>query len=92
MKASIKTERIYTITANGVTKNGWREVSQWNGLVELERHGEKIIAITGAQDSILGPFADLFGLSGDCDLTPIKASPGAAKWLQGEQETEGGEA
>lgn len=86
MKATIRTERIYSITIGGVTKDGWREVSSWNGLIELECEGQKLICMTDEEDGLPYVFREVLGLDGEANLVPIKASRSLHEWMRRDED------
>lgn len=85
MKTTIRTERIYTIVgADGSEQDGWREVSSWNGMVELERSGKKIIAMHRDEfpgTAFGGLLAEMFGNANPQEFVVLKGSPDVLKWL-----------
>ncbi|QPI62419.1 hypothetical protein [Vreelandella venusta] len=84
MKATVRTERFYDIEIGGVMKEGWREVSSWNGLKELERKGEKLIVVTEDHGLMFEIFGPTVGESKESELKVVSASPSLHEWLRGE--------
>lgn len=84
MKATVRTERFYDIEIGGVMKEGWREVSSWNGLKELERKGQRLIVTTEQHLDLF----DIFGVDIGCEkntaIHVLTASPDLFQWLRGE--------
>ncbi|RUR38527.1 hypothetical protein [Vreelandella populi] len=84
MKATVRTERFYDIEIGGVMKEGWQEVSRWNGFQELARKGEKLIVVTDDHGLMFEIFGPTVGESKDSELKVVSASPGLHEWLRSE--------
>lgn len=84
MKATTRTERYYDIEIGGVSKDGWRETSRWNGLQMLERPGEQMIVVTEDHLAMFELFASITGQHNNVELRIVSASPSLHEWIKGE--------
>lgn len=83
MKITLKKRAVWDIPVSDTVHEQWLEQSRWNGLVELKRGTETIIAAL-PEGSLNECFADLFN-KGQIEVHIVKASPDVLARLQAAQ-------